>query len=254
MASLTSHEGRQRTAVITGAGSGIGLAVARRLLADGLRVVAIGRRPDPLKALAAEAPDAVTALPLDVADADAVERAFDGIDRIDALVINHGICHTASHDAPDGIAVWRSVLSTNLDGAYHVLRAASPRVPDGGRVVTVASGLGKLGRAGKSAYAASKHGLLGLTRCVAAELAPRRITVNAVCPGWVDTDMARADVEREAGPADPSTVRAAAEAAIPLGRFVRPDEVAALVAWLCGPDAAMITGQAYNISGGELGV
>lgn len=240
-------------AVVTGAGTGIGRCVAERLLDRGHHIVAIGRRPAPLADLAARSPARVTPLPLDVADAAAVDDALGAIPRVQALVINHGVCHTVPHDAPEAVHVFHHTLAVNLSGAMHVLHALSPRVADGGRIVTVASGLGKLGRAGKSAYAASKHGLLGLTRCVARELAPRRITVNAVCPGWVDTEMARADLTREAGADAPAAVRRAAEAAIPLGRFVKPDEVAALVAWLCGPEAGMITGQAYNISGGEFG-
>lgn len=240
-------------AVITGAGTGIGRCVADRLLASGHHIVAIGRRRAPLDALAKAAPERVTPLALDVADAGAVDDALHAIPRVAALVINHGICQTVPHDAPEAVHVFHHTLAVNLSGAMHVLHALGPRIVDGGRVVAIASGLGKLGRAGKSAYAASKHGLLGLTRCVAEELAPRRITVNAVCPGWVDTDMARADLVREADGGDPDAIRRAAEAAIPLGRFVTPDEVAALVAWLCGPEAGMITGQAYNISGGEFG-
>lgn len=239
-------------AVITGAGSGIGRCVADRLVADH-HVVAIGRRPAPLDALAAAHPGRVTALPLDVADHAAVDEALADLPAVRVLVINHGVCQTVPHDAPEAVHVFHQTLAINLSGAMHVLHALSPKLVDGGRVVTVSSGLGKLGRGGKSAYAASKHGLLGLTRCVADELAPRGITVNGVCPGWVDTDMARADVVREAAGGDPNAVRAEAESHIPLGRFVKPDEVAALICWLCSPAANMITGQAYNISGGEFG-
>ena len=144
-------------------------------------------------------------------------------------------------------------LSVNLQGAYAVLGAAAPRMPDGGRIVAVSSGLGKLGRAGYSAYCASKHALLGVVKCTARELAPRGITVNAVCPGWVDTPMARADVARAALASGRSAdeVRAEVAAGIPIGRMVEPAEVAALIAWLCSPEAAAVTGEAYNISGGE---
>jgi len=239
-------------AVITGAGTGIGRCVAERLAADH-HIIAIGRRTEPLQALADALPGRITPLALDVADHAAVDDALADLPSVRVLVINHGVCQTVPHDAAEAVHVFHRTLAINLSGAMHVLHALSPRIVDGGRVITVASGLGKLGRGGKSAYAASKHGLLGLTRCVADELAPRRITVNGVCPGWVDTDMARADVVREAGGGDPAAVRREAESHIPLGRFVKPDEVAALITWLCSPEANMITGQAYNISGGEFG-
>lgn len=240
------------TYVVTGAGSGIGRATALALIAAGHHITAIGRRKAPLAALAAEHPGRVTPLPLDVSDPAAVAAACHTIDDtngIDGIIINHGICHTMPYDGPDALAVWHQTLRVNLDGAYYVLHALGPRVSDGGRIVLVSSGLGKLGRAGKAAYAASKHGLLGLMRCLADELAPRQITVNAVCPGWVDTEMAAADLDRAGGAA-----RAEAEAAIPLRRFVRADEVAGLIGWLCSDAAGAITGQAYNISGGEFGV
>ena len=137
------------------------------------------------------------------------------------------------------------MLAVNLDGVFHGLRLAAPRLRQGARVVVISSGLGKLGRAGYGAYAASKHGVLGLMRCAALELADRGIRVNAVCPGWVDTDMARADLCRN------GTARQEAEALIPMGRFVRPEEVAELVRWLASPASGPVTGQAFNISGGE---
>ncbi len=235
-------------AVVTGAGRGIGRAVADRLLRDGCAVVAVGRRAESL-----EAPffddRRVRRVVADVADGPALSAALEAALRPDeaiaAVVANAGICRTALIEAPDAAAVWHDVLATNLDGAFHTLRAVGPRLRAGGRAVVVSSGLGKMGRAGGyAAYAASKHGVLGLVRCLAHDWAPRGITVNAVCPGWVDTEMARADAGDQ---------RAAAEARIPLGRFVHPDEVADLVSFLAGPGAAMITGQAYNLSGGEFG-
>lgn len=234
------------TAVVTGAGTGIGRAVALALIDAGHDVVAVGRRRAPLDALAAARPGRVRAVAVDVRDAAAVADALGGV-VADVIVVNHGICHTVAHDARDALAVWRETLATNLDGAFHVLHVLTPAMRDGGRVVAVASGLGKRGRAGKSAYAASKHGLLGLVRCLAYELAPRGITVNAVCPGWVETEMAAADLARAGGDA----ARAAAVGGIPLGRFVGAEEVAGLVGWLCSGGAAMVTGAAYDLSGGE---
>ncbi|MCA9538679.1 MAG: SDR family oxidoreductase [Myxococcales bacterium] len=235
-------------ALITGAGSGIGEALVARMAAAGDEVIAVGRRAEPLLALAKAHGDRVSAFPLDVADEAAVTAKLSDGPAVDALILNAGICRTANVDDPESAAIWREVMAINLDGPFHVIRAVLPRMASGGRIVAVSSGLGKLGRDGKAAYAASKHGLLGLVKCLAHELAPRGITVNAVCPGWVDTPMAERDLV-ETG--DPVAARAAAEAAIPIGRFVQPGEVAALIAWLCSKEAAAVTGQAYNISGGE---
>ena len=238
--------------VITGAGSGIGRACAQRFAAAGATIYALGRRIEPLKALCAELRTAVPTS-VDVGDGPAVRRVFAELPTVDVLVLNAGLCATADLGAPEGDAVWRGVLRTNLDGVFHCLDAALPHLPDGGRVVVVSSGLGKLGRAGYGAYCAAKLGVLGLVRAAAQELAPRRITVNAVCPGWVDTPMARADLARaaEARALPLGALRSEAVAGIPLGRFVEAAEVAELIAFLASPAAAMITGEAYNLSGGE---
>lgn len=143
-------------------------------------------------------------------------------------------------------------MRTNLDGTFHVTRAALGLLADGARVVNLSSDLGRMGMAAYSAYCASKHGVIGLTRALALELAPRRITVNAVCPGWVETDMARQGFAEIATAiaVDLDQVRQSELMAVPLGRFVTPEEVAALVAFLCSDGAAMITGQALDLSGG----
>ena len=146
-----------------------------------------------------------------------------------------------------------SVLDVNLNGLYYTLKAAAPNLQQDGRVVIISSGLGKLGRARYHAYTASKHAALGLMKCLSRELAPRGITVNAVCPGWVDTRMSRRDVAL-AGARDglsPDEAFADAVSGIAIGRFVTPDEVASLIAYLTSEGAAAITGEAYNISGGE---
>lgn len=213
-------------AVVTGSAGGIGLAVCAALGDNGHDVVGLSRDT------------------LDVTDTGAVYATFERLGEIDVLVANAGICEPAPLDASDAVDVWRRVMAVDLDAVFHCLRAA--RVRPGGRVVVVSSGLGKVGRAGYAAYTAAKHGVLGLMRCAALEWAPRGVTANAVCPGWVDTKMARADVARSG--------RARAEVCgdIPIGRFVGAAEVAQLVAFLASPPAAAITGQAYNISGGEL--
>jgi NAD(P)-dependent dehydrogenase (short-subunit alcohol dehydrogenase family) len=245
----------RRAALVTGASSGIGAAVARRLARRGDHVIACGTDRGALAALVAElgGEGAARPLALDVADRAAVRAAIGGLPPLSVVVAAAGICRQARLGDPDADEVWDRVLGVNLHGAYAVIAAAAARMPAGGRIVAVASGLGKLGRAGYGAYCASKHALLGVVKCAAQELAPRGITVNAVCPGWVDTPMARTDVERTArergrGAAE---VRAEIDAAIPIGRMVEPGEVAALIEWLASPEAAAVTGEAYNISGGE---
>ena len=244
------------TAVVTGAGAGIGKAITSRLLTQGYRVVGLGRRLDALERARREfGADRERFLlrQADVRDAAALARAFTEVAPIHAVVANAGVVRQARLDALDSRAVWRDVLSTNLDGVFNTLHAAEPHVADRGRVVIISSGLGKLGRVAFGAYAASKHGVLGLMKCVAKELAPRGITVNSVCPGWVDTDMARADIARLALDRKRSVddVEADTCRGIPLGRFVRPEDVAALVAWLVSEEADAVTGEAFNISGGE---
>lgn len=244
------------TAVVTGAATGIGRAVSGRLIEAGFRVVGIGRRLEALRgarrSLSAREHEFVIR-EADVRDEQALARALEGIGPVRAVVANAGIVRQARLDADDAREVWREVLATNLDGVFNTLHAAAPLLSDCARVVVVSSGLGKLGRAAFGAYAASKHGVLGLVKCVAKELAPRKITVNAVCPGWVDTDMARADLERFArdDAADVRDAEARVLAGIPLGRFVDPSEVASLVGWLVSDEAAAVTGEAFNISGGE---
>lgn len=242
-----------RLAVVTGASSGIGEAAVDRLVARGERVVAVARRPDGLAALVARHGDRVQPLAVDVGDHAALHAALAALPPVDTLVLSAGICKQARLDEEADDATWWETLAVNLHGSYFAMKAVAPTMPAGGRIVAVASGLGKLGRPGYAAYCASKHALLGVVKCVSKELAPRAITVNAVCPGWVDTPMAQADVTKTAAargqPRD--AVLADIHAGIPIGRMVSADECAALITWLASPEAAAVTGEAYNISGGE---
>ncbi|RAL20074.1 3-hydroxyacyl-CoA dehydrogenase [Lujinxingia litoralis] len=249
-----------QTVVITGGSSGIGLESARQFVRQGHRVVLCARDPEKLASaraqLHAEATEAgarVETHVLDVVDQQAVETLFERLGPIDVLVANAGICRQARLDDPHSDQVWKTTFDINVHGAYHCIKAAAKTMPEGARIVTVSSNLGKNARAGYEAYTASKHAVLGLTKSVALELASRQIRVNAVCPGWVNTPMAMADsayTAEQQGQA-PDEFRRRAIAQIPLGRMVEPGEVAALIAFLASDAASAITGQSYNVSNGE---
>lgn len=241
------------TNLITGASSGIGLELTRQLAKQGRRVLAIARSKDRLsKAIAGlDESHLIEPVALDVTDTAALEDAVSNR-TFDLVVANAGICQQARLDEDDAVAVWRRSLDVNLDAAFHTLRLTHSNITDGGSFIAISSGLGKQGRAAYSAYCASKHGLLGLVRASALELAPR-IRVNAICPGWVDTPMSKSDIEcsasRQGSDADALRQRIVSE--LPLKRPVEPGEVAEMALWLASPGASAITGQAYNICSGE---
>ena len=227
-----------RLAVVTGGTRGIGLAIARRLVADGFGVVAASRTP------AADLPWGITHATLDITDRAAVDALFASLPKLDLLVNNAGLAGSQNHDPDD--ALWHAILATNLTGAWYCSRAALTRLPERtGRIVNIASVLGLRGVPDQPAYVAAKHGLVGLTRAMAMQAAPRGITVNAICPGWVDTDMA-AQRYAEIG----ITAEAAA-AGIPTGRVASPWEIADTVAFLARAGAGSITGQTIVVDGGS---
>jgi len=239
--------------VITGGSSGIGLETARLFGQAGCHVVVTGRSQSKLDAAAEslEGHGQFEFISVDVTDADAVARLFEK--PADIVVANAGVCMQARLDEDESDQVWRETMDVNVNGVYYVLKYASLNMPNGGAMVTVSSGLGKNARAGYEAYCASKHAVLGITKCVALELAPRNIRVNAVCPGWVDTPMSRGDcaVTAERQGIDVDKFRTNAVAGIPLGKMVMPVDVAELIHWLSSNQSAAITGQSYNISCGE---
>ncbi len=244
-----------KVAFVTGASRGIGEATARRLGAEGARVVLAARGVGACEGHAAQmraAGQEAVAVACDVTDPGSVSGAIGAAvarwARVDILVNNAGLGGRTPLDDPDD-ARWDAILATNLTSMFRVIRAASPHLPEGGRVINLSSVLGRFGVPGFAAYCASKHGVIGLTRALALELAPRRITVNAICPGWVETEMAREGFRGLGG--EDEGRRLAARMA-PLNRVLHPDEIAGLVAYLASDDARSVTGQAIVADGGQV--
>ena len=226
--------------VVTGAGTGIGRAIAERLAAEGARLTLFSRDELRLRDVVAGA----RTRSVDIRDRDAVLAAFD--EPLDALVANAGIGGPNEHGDTDR---FDDIVQTNLYGTYWCARAAEAQLPDSGRIVVTSSILARIGVAGYTAYCASKAGLLGLVRSLAAELAPRQIQVNAICPGWVNTDMAWEGLSLWPG-LSPDEAWEIAQQEVPLRRMSEPAEIAGTVAWLLSDDAKGVTGQAVDHNNG----
>ena len=246
-------------AVVTGAGSGIGRATAERLAEAGCQVTLIGRHVGRLQETADRIGDLAFAAPADVTDDDMLAAALEaGRDRfgpIDILVNNAGGAASAPFLKTTGDHL-RAMLALNLEAPAEAARLVLPGMITRrwGRIVNVASTAGLKGYAYVSAYVAAKHGLVGLTRALALEVAAKGVTVNAVCPGFTDTDLVARSVASIVGKTGRSEdeARAALTASNPQGRLITPDEVAQTIVWLCGDGASGINGAAVPVAGGEL--
>lgn len=239
-----------QVAIVTGAGRGIGEAIARRLAAGGAKVAVVSRTEanasKTAEAINTEHAGAAKAYAVDVADFQAVQELADAIltdfGRVDVLVNNAGVTR-------DGLSMrmssedWDVVVNTNLKGAFNFIRAVQRPMAKQrrGRIINIASVVGISGNAGQANYSASKAGLIGLTKTIARELSSRGITVNAVAPGFIETDMTAVL---------PESIRTAVVGKIPLGRFGAPDDIASAVAFLAGDEAGYITGQTLVVDGG----
>ncbi len=257
-----------RHALITGAGSGIGAAIALALAQQGCRLSLAGRSHDKLQQqaerLRAQVPGvAVLLAPMDVADPASVQAAVQQaqLGQVHILINNAGQAQSQPFVRTDA-ALWQQMLDVNLSGTFHVTQAVLPGMLEAasaegggtpGRIVNIASTAGLMGYAYVSAYVAAKHGVVGLTKALALELARKNITVNALCPGYTETEIVHEAVRNIVAKTGQSEdqARQALAARNPQQRLVQASEVAQSVVWLCAPGSDALSGQAIAIDGGE---
>jgi NAD(P)-dependent dehydrogenase (short-subunit alcohol dehydrogenase family) len=260
---MNGHRGLQgRHALVTGGGRGIGAGIVRALAAQGAKVSMLGRTAATLEVLAAELKAAgatIFCTTADVSKRESVDAAFAAaramLGPIEILINNAGQAISSPITKRDD-ALWERLLAINLSGTYFGMQAALPEMMQSGfgRIVNIASTAGLTGYPYVAAYCAAKHGVVGLTRAVAREVATRNITVNAVCPGYTDTDLVReaaAKISAVTGRKLEDALQAMTKSN-PQGKLVHPDEVANAVTWLCLPGSESVTGQSIIVAGGEL--
>ena len=256
---------KERHAVVTGASRGIGAAIARALAHAGANLTLIGRSRNGLEKIATEL-EAITRVhteAVDVTDNAAVHASMQAAEQalgpIHILVNNAGQAHSAPFEKTDW-AMWQSMININLSGTYSCTHAALPSMMQAatngtaGRIIHIASTAGLKGYAYVSAYTAAKHGVVGPTRALALELARKNITVNAICPGYTETDIVQSAIENIMAKTGKTSSQALAALADrnPQKQLVQPEEIAQAVLWLCGSGSGAINGQAIAIDGGEL--
>lgn len=255
-----THPARQTDQhfLVTGAGTGIGRAIALRLGQEGARVSLVGRTASKLEGTAAllqEAGARTVVCPADIRERrsirDAVAEAARTLGPLRGAIANAGV---GGPNAPGDDDRWDDLIQTNLSGTYHTARAAQGHLAaDGVRhLVFTSSVLGRFGVPGYTGYCAAKTGIIGLARALSQEVAADGVQVNAICPGWVNTQMARDGIQGMADAMGLTVEQAHAEAmkAVPVGRMSEPEHIAGMVAWLVSADATGVTGQALDMNGG----
>lgn len=238
--------------LVTGGGSGSGADLARGFSEAGAEVVISGRRADALERVAARHRN-MRSVVADVTSEDSVRAMFRAAGPCDIVIANAGAADSAPF-VRTTLDQWNAMISVNLTGVFLTLREGLIQMPDWGRLIAVSSTAGLKGYAKIAPYAAAKHGVIGLIRSVALEVARRPITVNAICPGYLDTEMTERTIEvivKKTG-RDAAAAKAALEAMSPQARLFAPGEVTAAALWLSGPGSEGVNGQAISISGGEV--
>jgi NAD(P)-dependent dehydrogenase (short-subunit alcohol dehydrogenase family) len=245
-----------KVALVTGAGSGIGRACAMALAREGARVALVGRREQPLKEVAGEIGDAALVAPADVSNETAIERVLDRVTTrlgsLNVLLNNAGVLHIGTAEQITE-AQWDETFNTNVRGLWLLSRAALPhmRKAGGGSIINMASVLGINGARNRASYAPSKGAVVLLTKCMAIDHAQDKIRVNAICPGFVETDLTAAVISQAA---DPSAVRAERVKVHPIGRLGEPKDIAGLAVYLASEESSWVTGAVFPVDGGYLAV